>query len=108
MDELEKLTVDLEYQYLKYVMNTVRDKTLSVPDAKKSAQGFLKLLPFNSVDDVKNKISSYTPEFPFFTFLHKYMSAYDEEQKTAQVIEKMKQHIKNNNIDDALKVAQNT
>lgn len=105
MDDVKKLKTIVEYQYLKHVVEGVRNKTLSLPDAKKSAQAFLKLLPFASTDDIKNKMETYANEFSQFSFLAQYIKVYEEEQKMASVIEKMKQHIQNNNIDEALKVA---
>ena len=108
MDEMSKVTDKLEYLLLKDIINGLRDETISEEDAKTIAAVFLDLEPFASIDDAKNKMNTFIVTYPRFMLLKEYMDAYHEEQRTAAVIEKMKEHIKNDNLDQALQVAQNS
>lgn len=105
MDEIKKLTASLEYLYLKQIINILRDKTTNILEVKRSAVEFLNLQPYASVQDAKNKMKQFAQKFSQFVQLEEYMSAYEEEKRTSEIIEKMKKHIKGNNLDEALRIA---
>lgn len=108
MDEIKKITNDLESIFLKKIIMGLRDGSISIADSKKFANTFLSLEPFASIEDAKDKMHTFITQNDKFPTLGEYMDAYHEEKKVGEVIEKMKKYIKNNQVDEALKVATNS
>ncbi|MBI1863051.1 hypothetical protein HYS00_02955 [Candidatus Microgenomates bacterium] len=73
--------------------------------AKKLANEFIALEPFTTIEECRDKIEQFVEKFPRFDNLKLYINNYLEEQKVNSVIERMKKHIKDNDIDKALEVA---
>lgn len=108
MDEMKKLTDQLDYLLMKKIINGLRDGSVSIPNAKLLAHEYLAVKPFDSVEDAKQKVHNLINITPLYQTLKDYMDAYHEEQKINSVIEKMRQHMDNNNVDAALEVANTT
>lgn len=102
-------TIDLAEQlsdrFLKIIIRDLKEETIDLPTAKKLAQEFIALEPFTTVEDARPKIETYVANYPQFASIKTYIDAYLDEKKIANVVDKMKQHIKDDNIDEALKVA---
>ena len=105
MDEMAKLTEKLEYLFLKAIVHGLSDKSTKAPIARQFGIEFLKLEPFTSLEDAKKKMAAFVSQNSKFEQLTKYMNAYHEETRINEVIEKMRTHMKNNDIDKALEVA---
>jgi hypothetical protein len=105
MDQLQKLTNQLEYLFLKEIINRLRDESISAVEAKELANTFLTMEPFTTVEDTTTKIYSLVAQNPKFELLKKYIDAYDDELRTESVINKMKKHLKKGEVDEALAVA---
>jgi hypothetical protein len=102
MDDLRN---HLEYIFLEEIVRGLRQKSISVEDSKKLAQVFLSIEPFASNEDAQAKIDKFCQDYPEFSTLKEYLTAYTKEQNIDAVIAKMREHIKNNNLDEALRVA---
>jgi len=106
MVDLAKITEQLEYIFLKKIVEGLKDFSIDVVQAKSLAKEFLKMEPFISLDDVKQKINSFVNTHSIFDRLKAYTDSYHEEQKINNVIEKMRKYIKDeSNIDKALQIA---
>lgn len=105
MDDIKKITNDLESIFLKKIIMGLRDGSINIADSKRFANLFLSLEPFSSIDEAKNKMTTFSAQNTHFADLQNYMNAYHEEKKVGEVIEKMRKFIKNNDVDNALKVA---
>lgn len=108
MDELKKLTDQLEYMFLKKIIEGLKDSSLSILQAKEKAEQFLKLQPFTTTDDLKLKIHTFTSENRLFTELMNLVNSFHIEQKTDERIEKMRDFIREDRIDEAIEVATKT
>ena len=108
MDELNKLTEQLEYIFLKKIIEGLKDNSLSISQAKEKAQLFLNLQPFTTSEDVKLKIQKFTSENVSFADLTDLVNSFHIEQKTDRVIEEMKDLIKTDRLDEAIEVAAKT
>ena len=106
-DALKKMTEQVEYLFLKKLVTGLRGGNISPVLAKESAQAFLKIEPFQNFEDAKAKIQQFVATYPLLEELKNYIDAYHYEQKVDAVIEKMQSYIGQNNLDEALKVAQN-
>lgn len=108
MDEMKKVTIDVEYMFLKKIVTGLRDGTIDVQKAKLLARSFMSLEPFISIDDLKIKMHTFAIQNSYFQELDTYMTAYHEEKKVGQVIDKMRKYMKANDIDHALAIATNS
>jgi hypothetical protein len=106
MDDMKKLTDKVEYLFLKILLGDLDSQSITVEEMKSSAKDFLTLEPFISIDDARSKVNSLVTRYPRYSELKEYMAAYEKELRTEAVIEKMRAHMKSNNLDEALKVAQ--
>ncbi len=97
---------DIELQYLRLVTDALKNGEMDIDTAKASAQEFLNLLPFANLDDMKVKFQRYCIKYPSIAGLTVYIMQQMEESKTNEVLEKMRTLMKDNKIDDALKLAQ--
>ena len=108
MDELKKLTNQLEYIFLKKIIEGLKDNSISIMQAKENAVLFLKLQPFSTLEDAKTKVKSFTSEHVQFSGLMELVDSFHTEQHTGKVIEKMRDFIKNDRLDEAIDVAKQT
>ena len=105
MDDIAKMTEQAEYLFLKRVINGLRDKSITIPEAKECAKLFLNTEPFTTIDEAKAKINQFVTDHTKFDSIKKYIDAFHHEQGIDNVIEKMRQYIKDDNVDEALKIA---
>lgn len=103
--DIKKLQDTLSKAFLKDILKALRANEVSVADSKKMAQDFLKLEPYASVDEAKQKISEYIALYPRFHFLETSISAFVDAQNTDKVISLMQKHLQNDDVDKALEVA---
>lgn len=107
MDDLPKVTDQLEFLFLKRLAAGLKAEDIDIPTAKQLAKVFLAIEPFSSVEDARQKMSDFTSEHQYFSQLRDYVDAYYSEQHKDALIEEMRSHIRQGNIDQALEVAKN-
>ena len=105
MDDLSALTHQLEYIFLKKIIAGLKDKTINLINAKTYANDFLSIEPFASADDAYAKIMNFVTQHNAFTELKTYMDSYNNDKNDLEKIRKMREHMKNSDIDAALQVA---
>ncbi len=108
MDELKKLTEQLEYLLLRTIIETLEKEALSEEDAKLQATEFLKLEPFLSIEEAKKKMSDFVLTYGIFNKLKDYADSFHDEQRINTVIQKMQKHLQNNDVDNALAIAKSS
>jgi len=105
MQDLPKLSTQLEFLLLKYLASNLQDGKMDIPYAKVRASTFLAIEPFASIEDAKAKMQKLAIQYPDCSFLQRYVDAYYSEQHKDKVVEQMREHIKQGNLDQALEVA---
>jgi hypothetical protein len=105
MDHLDGVRYQLEYTFLKVLVKELRDGRMTVAQAKLFAQEFVAVKPFESEEDAYLKILSFSSKYPELKELTDYVEAAQSELHVSEKIQKMKEHIKQNDIDKALEVA---
>lgn len=90
---------------MRVVISGLKSNKLSIPEAKRLAQDFLAIEPFASVEDAHSKINQFTATHQGFSLLKEYADVYYDEDKLDDKLEVMRKHLKENNIDEALRVA---
>lgn len=106
--DLQKLVHDVQFAFLKHIIEGLKNKTLSLEEGRKFAVDFLKIEPFTSPEDAEEKLKHFQETYPEYGFLYAFIKAYNKEKKMGPVIQKMKEHIQANEIDKALQIAQNS
>lgn len=91
--------------FLKKIIAGLRDGSISVAKSREYANAFLSIEPFASIEDAHNKINQFVAKYSEFAILKDYIDAYEEEKDVAGKIDKMREHMRQNNIDAAIQVA---
>lgn len=104
-DEMAVITDRLQYIFVKVVIAGFRAKSLPVADAKKWAKELLGMKPLTSLAEAEEKIGKFVEGKKDLKQMKNYLDAYDEEKRLEAVIERMRTHLKKNEIDKALEVA---
>ena len=99
------LAHQLEYMFLKKVIDELRAETMSVAEAKKNANDFLSIEPFTNPEETYINIMDFVRNHEVFIELKNYMNAYQNERNERAKVAKMREYLKQNNIDAALAVA---
>ena len=102
---MSALTHQLEYMFLKKIIDELETETMSVAEAKKNASDFLAIEPFTNPEETYIIIMDFVRNHEIFIELKNYMNAYQNERNERAKIAKMREHLKQNNIDAALAVA---
>lgn len=105
MDSIAAIKHQIEYLFLKKIIAGLRDGSISVAKAKEYANAFLSIEPFTSIEDAYNKTKLFVAEHTEFIILKDYIDAFEKEKDVAAKIDKMREHIKQNNLDAAIQVA---
>jgi len=105
VDNIAAIKHQIEYLFLKKIIAGLRDGSISVAKAKEYANVFLSIEPFTSIEDAYNKTNQFVAKHSEFTIIKDYMDAFEKEKDVAAKIDKMREHIKQNNLDEALQVA---
>ena len=106
MEDLPKLTNQLEFLFLKRIIEGFRERTIDFPTAQDLAKKFLEMEPFASFEDAKQKIGNFVRMREQFGHLAEFIDAFHTEQQKSVLIEKMRVHLKKGEIDQAIKIAQ--
>jgi hypothetical protein len=104
-DGVKQMTDKVEYMFLKKLITGLRDGSMEPVKAKEYAQAFLKVEPFQNLEDAKNKMTIFAQVYPEMVELKEFADAYHEEQKVDSVIQKMQEYIGQDKIDEAIQVA---
>jgi len=104
--KLEKKLADILYdQYLRILIIVLESEELDLERAKTITKEFLDLVNNAQTETVEKQIATFVAKNPLFESILTTVKSYEDEKRTAQVLEKMRIHLKNNNVDNALKVA---
>ncbi len=92
----------IEIEYLRILAKLLRDGKINRTQAKESAKTYLKMLPFSSNEDLLTKVKEFIKSFPMLDAYEIYVMHEIEQIKTNEVLEKMRTHLKNDNIEEAI------
>lgn len=105
MDDIGALTHQVEYLFLKKIIDGLKNKSINLVDAKKYAKDFLQIEPFTSFEDAYEKVINFVKTNTIFIELTTFMNSYKNEKQDLDKIQRMREHLKNSDIDSALLVA---
>lgn len=104
MENLAKLKEQLEYLFLRIIVSKLKNGSMKANDIQPLCKEFLSIEPFSSIEDAHAKINQFAQAHSSFSLLKEYADVYYDEERLDEKLEVMRTHLKNNNIEDALKV----
>ena len=105
MEDLKKLTDQIEYLFLKLIIDGLRNNSITVDQAKQYASQFLPIEPFASTDDAIQKVHAFCLSAPQFNKLKDFVDSLHAEKHIDDKISNMKELIAQNKIGEAIDVA---
>lgn len=108
MKEIAELSHKIELHYLHMLLDLLQRQKIDMNIARNSAQLILSYLPFKDTEDIKHKLSNLESIYPALAPLHTYALKEIEILDTQDVLVKMRDLMKNKDIDSALELTQHT
>lgn len=105
MTDLESVSYNLEHLFIKKIYTGLQSKTFTLAQAKQNSIDFLKIEPFSSPEDAYVKVMEFVAAHKDFVELKNFMNAYQVKKADLAKLSMMREHIRNNDINSALKVA---
>lgn len=102
----EEIIKKIELEFLKLLSKKLAEGTINRQIARDSASYYLTLLPFQSAEDIITKTKTISTKFPALDSYPVYVLGEIEELKTQHVLEKMRSHMKKNEVDEAINLMQ--
>jgi len=96
MDKLSVLTKRIEIDFLKTVAEALKKGTITLPISKQAGKEFLRFYLFTSDDDMHEKIKKYIDKFPQLEKIYPMLLTYIDEEKTDEILDKLRLYIHNN------------
>ena len=100
------VTEKVEREMLLALINLLDSDTFNVEKAQQVAAEYLALLPYKDDTDFHDKVKLFTDKYPELKRMYIALLNYDEEKKTDDLLTKMRGLMKNNKIEEAIKMAQ--
>lgn len=102
----EQIQFHIEQKYLECILKLTEVGDMSNNLAQLTAQVMQTLRPWHDWDDACTKTEFFVSKFPSFTVMYEYAQSAKREADTSKTIAAMHEQLQNNNIDEALKIAQ--
>ena len=105
-----ELTVEfiekIEEEYLKILIKLLQNGDMDEDSARTNTREFLDMTPFKNSEDLETKIQSFTQAHPEFGGMYVDLLRYEDESKSQALLNQMRGHLKENRVDEALKLVQ--
>lgn len=104
MQLTNELLDKIDTQYIQVLIDVLEKNILDEATAKTITQKYIDLAPYASYEELKNKINTFTQTYPQFERLMKFVNENEEATRTKEVVSKMFDFIKQNQVDEAIQV----
>ncbi len=106
-DGVEQALLDkVENEMLLKIINLLDSGTYTLEKAQEAAREYLTLTPFKDPEDFHAKLKAFTDKHIDLKIMYLTLLNFDEEKKTGDLLLKMRSLMKDNKIEEALKMAQ--
>ena len=103
---LSPLEHEIRIAHARIIYTRIQEGTIFNPYAREATIDFLALMPIETLTDAKEKITYYLQKHPDFSKLLDLIHIKEDEERTREVIEQMHHHLRQNDVESALAVAQ--
>jgi hypothetical protein len=100
------LVHELQVEFLKRIALLIERGKIDLVTGKVWAKELVSLLPFTSLDDLKEKVQGFATKYPLLENLPFTITKFEENLKVAQTAEQMTTLIKSEKHDEALSLTQ--
>lgn len=104
--DAEQIQFHIERKYLQCVLDLTNEGEMTNELAQLTAKVMQAMRPWNSWDEAVTKTEFLVSKFPVFSPLAQYANSMKREHDTQRTVDAMHTQLKQNNIDEALKIAQ--
>lgn len=104
-EDLEKLISDVERDLLFHIIMNMKHRKISIGEAHYLAQDFLKFLPVQDKEDLLKKLLDLGKKYEEAREVYIKYGTPHEEEKRNKLLEAMRDHIKNGDIEKAIETA---
>lgn len=104
--DLQEIIKLLEIEYIKILINNLKSGKIKLARAKEVTKDFLTLLPFKDKDNLLLKMKTFTELQSEFKMVYLILLKINEEQKSNELAYKMRELIRQNKIEEALKLVE--
>lgn len=102
--ELKGIIDTIETDFLKIIIRHLKSGKIKLNQAKEITKEFLSLLPFGSDENLRDKLKAFTDKYDNFKPIYISILKMEEGKKTNEILTKMRGLIKENKVDEALKL----
>lgn len=102
LPELES-HIDSEYSQLLIVL--LKTEQLGEAEAKNITRNYLALYPYVDIADMSKKLKQFTEHYSAFAKVYVSFLKHTEDEKTNEVLNKMRNFMKHDQLDEAIKIA---
>lgn len=103
-ESVEKLVSNVERELLFHIIKNMKQRKISIAEAHHLAKDFMNILPVKDKEDLLNKLKKLSRRYPEASELYvKYIIPHEEE-KREQLLNTMRSHIQNGDIEKAIDV----
>ncbi len=96
----------IEIQYLRIMAQLLKKGKIDRKIAKGATNLFISDFPFNSYEDMRTKFKILVDSYPAFSDIYLYLLKEIEEEETQEVLAKMRNFMKNKDVDSAINIIQ--
>ncbi|MFW5704156.1 MAG: hypothetical protein ACOCXQ_04920 [Patescibacteria group bacterium] len=101
-----ELKKEIDVAFLKEVVAQLRSNTLTPQTASAKAQEFLPVVQAQEMDSFVHNVQQFVTDNPPFAKLLIILENFHHDQKTRDILNQMRVHMQNGEIDSAISVAQ--
>ncbi len=105
MKDLKELVKDIERDLIISLVLSVRHGRINMKDAKSLSKNFIESFPFRDYEDLFGRLFALGNKYNEARKVYVKYSPEYEEEKTIRILNKMREYMKNNDFDNAIKVA---
>lgn len=105
MDDVQKFVNDVEHDLLSELIMSMRHKLITVGGARHLAKDFLALFPFQTKEEVIEKMKKLSEKYPEARTVYLKHAVPHQNQIEKELIDKISQHLQGGDIEKALNVA---
>lgn len=104
----EQIQFQVERRYLQCIVDLAKINPIPKPVIKMSSQVMQAMRPWKSWDEALTKAEFLVMKFPQFEALLNFIKTIKQDEDNQKIIDQMQAHLRNNDIDQALKIISST
>jgi hypothetical protein len=101
---LDNLQKKIEKDFLLQLIRLLKNNEIKLERARQATKRLLAIFPNDNFSDVETQLKTLVNEYPEFKKIIITLQVYEEEEKTKEVLVRMRKFLQEGKVDEALKV----